>query len=60
MTDLSEFLFHNRREDSQKVRGVSLSRGRIIPYSKGSSGNVCKIVFSHKNVFVKIRLIIAV
>lgn len=55
MTNLSKFLFHNRREDSQKVRRVSLSRGRIIPDGKGSSGNVCKTHVAIECAFVKIR-----
>lgn len=42
MLTFSEFLSYNRREDSQKVRRFSFSRGRIVPYSKRSSGNVCK------------------
>ena len=42
------FYFVNRREDSQEVRGVSLSRGRTIAHSEGSSGNVRQTSFHDK------------
>ena len=42
------FYFVNRREDSQEVRGVSLSRGRTIAHSEGSSGNVRQTLFHDK------------
>lgn len=54
MLTFSEFLSYNRREDSQKVRGFSFSRGRIVPYSKGSSGNVCKTVLSMKYALLEL------
>lgn len=59
MTHLSQFLFLNRREDSQEGRRVSLPRGRTVPNSKGSSGNVRKTRLAPERTLVNTGVRIA-